>query len=95
MMFVDIVDRHIEPLRDGLAGNRRPDQILYSVSGVAEHDHAVAEHKLGMGDTVTVALDHHLGLEAEGLAQPIDGGPGIAIAQSRNDPASLAGRSSF
>jgi hypothetical protein len=50
-----------------------------------EHDHAVAEGELGVGDGVAGAHVDSLLLEAEGAGEPVDGGEGVAVAEPRDD----------
>ncbi|MCY1310450.1 hypothetical protein D9M70_606390 [compost metagenome] len=50
----------------------------------AEHDHAGAQAELGVGDAAVVLRHHQVLDEAEGIAQPGDGGGGIAVAQAGN-----------
>ena len=51
-----------------------------------EHDHSVAEGKLGMHHGFVVrAEEDSLLFEAEGADQPIDSGEGVAVAQAGDD----------
>jgi len=51
----------------------------------AQHDHPVAEAELGVSDgAIGVGVDCLL-LEAEGTAQPLDGGGAVAVTQPGND----------
>jgi hypothetical protein len=51
----------------------------------AEHDHAVAEAELGVGDRALVARHDHLLFKSKRPAQPLDGRCGVAIAQTGNN----------
>ena len=44
------------------------------VARAADHDHAVPERQLRVRDGAVLAGDHEVALEAEGAAQPLDGG---------------------
>ena len=50
-----------------------------------EHNHAVAEGELGVGDGIVWAHVDGLLLEAEGAGEPVDGGEGVAVTEGRND----------
>jgi len=54
-----------------------------------EHDHAVAEGELGVGDGVAGAHVDGLFLEAEGTDEPIDGGESVVVADGWDDGFSL------
>ena len=76
---VDIVDVDAQRLRVP------PPSILRALApgaalalAVADRDQAAAEHELGVRDLAAVAFDLELDLEAEGLAQPVDGGVRVA-----------------
>ena len=86
VMAIDVGDDHIVALRDGLSFEGRRDQMAILGLDVAKHDHAVAENELGMGDAVALAWHHHLLRETESLAEPVDGGFRVAVAQGRDDP---------
>lgn len=51
----------------------------------AEHNHAVAEGELGVGDGVVGAEMDGVFFEAEGADEPIDGCEGVAVAEAGND----------
>ena len=51
----------------------------------AEHNHALAEGELGVGDGVVGTHVDGLLLEAEGAGEPVDGGDGIAVTEGWND----------
>ncbi len=52
----------------------------------AEHDHAVAEGKLGVHDGFVVGTEvDGLLFEAEGGDEPVDGGEGVAVAKAWDD----------
>jgi hypothetical protein len=51
----------------------------------AEHDHAVSEGELGVGDGVVGAEMDCVLLEAEGADEPIDGSEGVEVAEAGND----------
>ena len=51
----------------------------------AQHDHPVAKRELGVGDGVTLARHDQVPLEAEGAAEPLDGGGSVLISEAGND----------
>ena len=59
--------------------------VFAAVIDGAEHDHPSAQGELGMGDGVVRSHVNSIFLEAEGTAQPVDGGRGIAVAEARNE----------
>ena len=60
--------------------------VFAAVIDGAEHDHAVAEGELGVGDGVVVGSDvDGIFLEAEGADEPVDGGEGIAVAEAGDE----------
>lgn len=65
------------------------DHKLAEFSGVvygAEHDHAVAEGELGVHDGLVVGAEvDGLLFEAEGADEPVDGGEGVAVAETGDD----------
>jgi len=58
---------------------------MFVVFGGAEHDHAAVERELGMADASVRALVDGVALKSEDVAEPIDGGGGIAVAQGGDD----------
>src|SRR5690606_16839085 len=50
-----------------------------------EHDHAIAQCQLGMGNATVLARNNQMFLEAECFAEPIDGGDCVVVAQGWND----------
>ena len=85
-MDIGILYDHIDRLRVEALGRRRRRHELTELGlGIAEHDHAVAKRQLGMGDPAALARHHHLLLEAERLAEPVDRLGGVAIAQGGDD----------
>ncbi len=57
------------------------------MGGGAHHDHAVAEAKLGVDDRAVRALVDGSFLEAEDVAEEVEGGLGVAVAQAGDDGA--------
>ena len=88
-MRIGILDHDIDALRHRLAIAGRCDQTSILGLDIAEHDHAVAKRELGMGDPAAIGRHHHLPLKAEGRAEPVDRRGSVAVAQGRNDPASV------
>ena len=59
---------------------------LAAVVSRAEHHHSVAEGELGVHDSGVVGAQvDGLLFEAEGLAEPVDGSEGVAVAEARDD----------
>ncbi len=54
-MRIDVIDHHVDALRDRPALLWRCDQTSVLLLDVAEHDHAVAEVQLGMGNFSALA----------------------------------------
>ena len=80
-MRISIIYDDVDVLRvDALWRLGRPDHASILGFGIAEHDHAVAEHELSMGDSVALRWHHHLLLESERLAQSVDRRASIPIA---------------
>ncbi len=59
--------------------------VFGAVVDGAEHDHASAVGELSVGNGVVLAHVNGVFLEAEGAAQPVDGGDGVAIAETGNE----------
>jgi hypothetical protein len=59
--------------------------VVAAIVDGAEHDHAVAEGELGVGDGVVGAKVDGVFFEAEGADEPIDGGESVAVAEAGND----------
>jgi hypothetical protein len=59
---------------------------LAAVVDGAQHDHAIAEGELGVLDGFVVGGDEYcLFFEAEGAAEPVDGGECVAVAKAGDD----------
>lgn len=85
MHGVGIVDGEVNGLRlapADLVGLGEQGAVGGVGANRAEHDHAVAEGELGVGDRVVLAVDDQVPLEAEDGAQPVDGSVGVAVAQA-------------
>lgn len=81
---IGAVDDHVEALGRSTADLvRLPQQpSIFGIDHRCHHHHAVAEGQLRVGDAHLLIAILALAFEAEGLAQPIDGGGDIAIAQA-------------
>ena len=64
---------------------RLPQPAEYIVPGAAEHDHGLAEDKLGMRNTAIVILNDKVLVEPECIAKPVDHSWRIVKVQRRDD----------
>jgi hypothetical protein len=80
-MRIGIICDDVDALRvDALWRLGQPDHASILGFGIAEHAHAVAEHELSISDSAAFRWNHHLLLESERLAQPVDRRASIPIA---------------
>ncbi|MNG09839.1 hypothetical protein D3C84_932750 [compost metagenome] len=86
MHAIDISHHQINALGaqpTGLIGLAHQAAVV-SVAHGTEHDHAVAEAQLGMGDAAIFFGHYQVLDEAEGVAKPGDGGGRVAVTQAGN-----------
>jgi hypothetical protein len=85
-MRVGVGDDDVGALRADAADlGRRLLQLAEVVVALgAEHDHAVAERELGVGDAAGLVGDDEVALEPEGAAEPVDRRRRVAVAHRGN-----------
>ena len=59
--------------------------ILAALTHGPQHDHAIAQCQLGVGNTTTIIGNDQIRREAEGGAEPLDSRRGVVIAHPRDD----------
>ncbi len=94
-MRVHVVDEHAQRLRVAAIDVARARVLalelaagLGRVAGLgagAHRDHAAAVDELAVDDLARLALDAQARLEAEGRAQPVDRGGGVAVEEAGRD----------
>jgi hypothetical protein len=81
---VGIGDDDVDAARDAAEGAWRLDaELLFRRRG--QHDDAVAQLELRVGDAAVFPRDQEMLLEAEGAAQELDGAGGVVVTQERVD----------
>ena len=78
-------DNEFETDRRGPVGYWRLHPAELVVPRRPEHDYAVSEHELGMGNAPALTGHHQVPFESERLAQPLDCGRCVGVAQCRDD----------
>ena len=85
VMRLDIADDNKGALGEEGVGVGGDDDVAGVVPIGAEHDHAVAEFQLGVGDAACAVRDDEMALEPEDVAEPVDGGEGVAVPHAGDD----------